>query len=176
MRKKARQQNAVERSKKKAGCRYRPCTTAQHKAAIEKCRCLVCLTKRSTCMPLSCHAHTSVTHPPVRRNEDGIQRRLCPHSQQPWLAIRLAPKAAWFAALGRAPVPKIFRGSVPARVRQALSCGRKIATALPTDHLQTVKNKKPRYFLNSRVSLLYLGWLMGLEPTTTGITILDSTN
>jgi hypothetical protein len=22
----------------------------------------------------------------------------------------------------------------------------------------------------------YLGWLMGLEPTTTGITILDSTN
>ena len=25
-------------------------------------------------------------------------------------------------------------------------------------------------------SLLYLGWLMGLEPTTTGITILDSTN
>jgi len=24
--------------------------------------------------------------------------------------------------------------------------------------------------------LFYLGWLMGLEPTTTGITILDSTN
>ena len=24
--------------------------------------------------------------------------------------------------------------------------------------------------------LIYLGWLMGLEPTTTGITILDSTN
>ena len=36
--------------------------------------------------------------------------------------------------------------------------------------------KKPRYLLNSGVSLLYLGWLMGLEPTTTGITILDSTN
>jgi hypothetical protein len=25
-------------------------------------------------------------------------------------------------------------------------------------------------------ALFYLGWLMGLEPTTTGITILDSTN
>ncbi len=25
-------------------------------------------------------------------------------------------------------------------------------------------------------SSMYLGWLMGLEPTTTGITILDSTN
>jgi len=24
--------------------------------------------------------------------------------------------------------------------------------------------------------LFYMGWLMGLEPTTTGITILDSTN
>jgi hypothetical protein len=24
--------------------------------------------------------------------------------------------------------------------------------------------------------MIYLGWLMGLEPTTTGITILDSTN
>ena len=24
--------------------------------------------------------------------------------------------------------------------------------------------------------LIYVGWLMGLEPTTTGITILDSTN
>ena len=28
----------------------------------------------------------------------------------------------------------------------------------------------------STKSLIYLGWLMGLEPTTTGITILDSTN
>ena len=41
---------------------------------------------------------------------------------------------------------------------------------------------KPFIFLiniNSRKSLIYkgnLGWLMGLEPTTTGITILDSTN
>ena len=24
--------------------------------------------------------------------------------------------------------------------------------------------------------LIHMGWLMGLEPTTTGITILDSTN
>jgi len=24
--------------------------------------------------------------------------------------------------------------------------------------------------------MIYMGWLMGLEPTTTGITILDSTN
>ncbi len=36
--------------------------------------------------------------------------------------------------------------------------------------------KKPRYLLDSRVSFADLGWLMGLEPTTTGITILDSTN
>lgn len=40
---------------------------------------------------------------------------------------------------------------------------------------QTPENKKP-----SRIDwakcLILLGWLMGLEPTTTGITILDSTN
>jgi hypothetical protein len=41
---------------------------------------------------------------------------------------------------------------------------------------------KPFIFMiniNHRKSLIYigiLGWLMGLEPTTTGITILDSTN
>ncbi len=29
---------------------------------------------------------------------------------------------------------------------------------------------------NRAKCLIYLGWLMGLEPTTTGITILDSTN
>ena len=29
---------------------------------------------------------------------------------------------------------------------------------------------------NGARSFFYLGWLMGLEPTTTGITILDSTN
>ena len=36
--------------------------------------------------------------------------------------------------------------------------------------------KKTCYRLDSRLSCIYLGWLMGLEPTTTGITILDSTN
>jgi len=35
----------------------------------------------------------------------------------------------------------------------------------------SMSQKKACYFLNSRLSLLYLGWLMGLEPTTTGITI-----
>jgi hypothetical protein len=34
------------------------------------------------------------------------------------------------------------------------------------------QKQKSLLFLNSRLSLLYLGWLMGLEPTTTGITIL----
>ena len=33
------------------------------------------------------------------------------------------------------------------------------------------KQKRP-----TNGALFYLGWLMGLEPTTTGITILDSTN
>ena len=35
-------------------------------------------------------------------------------------------------------------------------------------------NKKPRCF--QRGLLKILGWEMGLEPTTTGITIRDSTN
>ena len=42
--------------------------------------------------------------------------------------------------------------------------------------LHLTDNKKACHELHSRLSLLYLGWLMGLEPTTTGITILDSTN
>ena len=42
--------------------------------------------------------------------------------------------------------------------------------------LHKSKKQKARYLLNSRLSLLYLGWLKGLEPSTTGITILDSTN
>ena len=42
--------------------------------------------------------------------------------------------------------------------------------------LHRAPKKKACYRLNSRLSLYYLGWLMGLEPTTTGITILDSTN
>jgi DNA-binding transcriptional regulator YiaG len=41
---------------------------------------------------------------------------------------------------------------------------------------RTAKNKKACYRLNSRLFNVYMGWLMGLEPTTTGITILDSTN
>ncbi len=36
------------------------------------------------------------------------------------------------------------------------------------------KAKIPKAFL--LWGFFYLGWLMGLEPTTTGITILDSTN
>ena len=41
------------------------------------------------------------------------------------------------------------------------------------------KRKKKKGYAPERVTLLSLnslGWLMGLEPTTTGITILDSTN
>jgi hypothetical protein len=39
---------------------------------------------------------------------------------------------------------------------------------------QAAQSKKP----DLAIGLLpeFLGWLMGLEPTTTGITILDSTN
>jgi hypothetical protein len=40
---------------------------------------------------------------------------------------------------------------------------------------QATGKKKPRYQRDSGV-FIFLGWLMGLEPTTTGITILDSTN
>ena len=47
---------------------------------------------------------------------------------------------------------------------------------LPTDCLQMPQREKPHYHFDSAVSFVYLGWLMGLEPTTTGITILDSTN
>ena len=47
-----------------------------------------------------------------------------------------------------------------------------VAYRLPTSG----PNEKARYILSSGLSLYYLGWLMGLEPTTTGITILDSTN
>ena len=44
---------------------------------------------------------------------------------------------------------------------------------LATWWLHGPEKKKPRYRLDSRVSFVYLGWLMGLEPTTTGITILS---
>jgi hypothetical protein len=33
-------------------------------------------------------------------------------------------------------------------------------------------NEKARYLINSGLFAYHLGWLMGLEPTTTGITIL----
>jgi hypothetical protein len=36
--------------------------------------------------------------------------------------------------------------------------------------------KKPVKFAFNGLFSIQLGWLMGLEPTTTGITILDSTN
>ena len=39
---------------------------------------------------------------------------------------------------------------------------------------KATETKKPGR--NRAKSLIYMGWLMGLEPTTTGITILDSTN
>lgn len=41
--------------------------------------------------------------------------------------------------------------------------------------IRTPESKKPGS-LNRAFCLNSLGWLMGLEPTTTGITILDSTN
>ena len=49
------------------------------------------------------------------------------------------------------------------------------AVALTVNAYTIAKNKKPS-LLNWAYRLNSLGWLMGLEPTTTGITILDSTN
>ena len=37
-------------------------------------------------------------------------------------------------------------------------------------------NKKAPLLWSGAKLMIYMGWLMGLEPTTTGITILDSTN
>ena len=42
--------------------------------------------------------------------------------------------------------------------------------------LHKTEMKKTCYIFSSRLSIFHMGWLMGLEPTTTGITILDSTN
>ena len=39
-----------------------------------------------------------------------------------------------------------------------------------------ITNKKAPLLRSGAELLVDLGWLMGLEPTTTGITILDSTN
>ena len=41
-------------------------------------------------------------------------------------------------------------------------------------HKRAAKRKIPR--AGRHAGFQILGWLMGLEPTTTGITILDSTN
>ena len=52
---------------------------------------------------------------------------------------------------------------------------RQYLNKLPTDCLQATLKKKAHYQIDSGLSSVYMGWLMGLEPTTTGITILDST-
>jgi len=36
------------------------------------------------------------------------------------------------------------------------------------------KKQKASFFWNEAKLLIYMGWLMGLEPTTTGITILKN--
>ena len=38
------------------------------------------------------------------------------------------------------------------------------------------KSQKAKSPYKRAKCLIHMGWLMGLEPTTTGITILDSTN
>ena len=45
-----------------------------------------------------------------------------------------------------------------------------------TQWLHDPQKQKACYLFRSRLSIYGMGWLMGLEPTTTGITILDSTN
>ena len=57
-----------------------------------------------------------------------------------------------------------------------LAIQKKNLVPLATWWLHDHTMKKACYFFSSRLSFIYLGWLMGLEPTTTGITILDSTN
>ena len=47
---------------------------------------------------------------------------------------------------------------------------------LATQWLHEAQLKRACYRFDSKLFNVYLGWLMGLEPTTTGITILDSTN
>ena len=46
---------------------------------------------------------------------------------------------------------------------------------MPVERGQNKKGYKPKH-VTFDLLLNSLGWLMGLEPTTTGITILDSTN
>jgi hypothetical protein len=47
---------------------------------------------------------------------------------------------------------------------------------LLTSAVTSRRRQKAKSPANRAFCLIYLGWLMGLEPTTTGITILDSTN
>ena len=93
------------------------------------------------------------------------------------MALSAAPK------LDEAEKPLSLNAQAPdvwlfARTAGWLHGGYTVQNPVPlaTWWLHEKKKKKPRYLLNSRVSFVYLGWLMGLEPTTTGITILDSTN
>ena len=51
----------------------------------------------------------------------------------------------------------------------------KVPTGFCKATLHAAENKKPNSMSWAKC-LNCLGWLMGLEPTTTGITILDSTN
>ena len=45
---------------------------------------------------------------------------------------------------------------------------------LATQRLHGAPKKKAHYRFDSRLSFIHMGWLMGLEPTTTGITILKN--
>ena len=53
---------------------------------------------------------------------------------------------------------------------QLARCGTKPVPAA-TQWLRRTKKQKTCYQFGSRFFIFYLGWLMGLEPTTTGITI-----
>jgi len=44
-------------------------------------------------------------------------------------------------------------------------------TSLAVQRRYGTPKEKAHYYFNSGLSFVYLGWLMGLEPTTTGITI-----
>ena len=66
--------------------------------------------------------------------------------------------------------PEDSRSQINNHLTEYISVQRRIRE---TEKISAEKQKSPskRAFL-----FLILGWLMGLEPTTTGITILDSTN
>jgi hypothetical protein len=68
----------------------------------------------------------------------------------------------------------------PARTNATRSgaCHLDVAETAQGGHAQQrrTRKKQKRRSLEDCSALHILGWLMGLEPTTTGITILDSTN